>query len=359
MAAMAIPMRPIDTPDAWRGEDLARSRDWIRPFSAPELDELHGALGVVTRRGLAWRDITRADFPLPRLAPGLAAVGRALEHGRGIALLRGLPVDRYTEEELRRLYWGIGVHLGAPRYQNAQGELIGEVRDEVRVYGAVQELKPAAASEAPTSRYKARSSGPLRFHTDRADVVALLCVRQADSGGLSKVASSVAVHNEMLARRPDLHALLFGDYHRTRQGEEAGGEGSVYALPVWGVRDGRFTSQYSRTFVEAAQRRPDVPRLTAAQDEALDLLADLCEELCHTMALEPGDIQLLNNHVTYHARTAYVDAPDARRDRLLFRLWLSTPESRALPPGFEVLWGSVEPGALRGGIEQPASRSRS
>jgi Taurine catabolism dioxygenase TauD, TfdA family len=350
---ITIPARPIDTPDAWRGDDLARSTDWIRSFSPAELDELHGALGVVRRRGLAWRDITRDDFPLARLSRELAAVARELEHGRGVVLLRGLPVERYTEDELRQLYWGLGVHLGTPRHQNAQGELIGEVRDEVRVYGTVQELKPAATGEAPTSRYKARSSGPLRFHTDRVDVVALLCVRQAVSGGLSKVVSSVAVHNEMLARRPDLHGLLFGDYHRTRQGEEAGGEGSVYALPVWGVRDGRFTSQYSRTFVEAAQRRPDVPRLSAAQDEALDLLAELCEELCYEMTLEAGDIQLLNNHVTYHARTAYVDDPGAKRDRLLFRLWLSMPESRALPEGFEVLWGRIEAGALRGGIEQP------
>ena len=114
-------------------------------------------------------------------------MGQGLEHGRGVVLLRGLPVERYSEDDLRRLYWGLGTHLGTARYQNAQGELIGEVRDEVRAYGAVQEIKPAAAGEAPTSRYKARSSGPLRFHTDRVDVVALLCVRAAASGGTSKV----------------------------------------------------------------------------------------------------------------------------------------------------------------------------
>jgi hypothetical protein len=61
----------------------------------------------------------------------------------------------------------------------------------------------------------------------------------------------------------------------------------------------------------------------------------------------------VNNHVTYHARTAYVDDASAGRARLLFRLWLSAPNSRALPEGFEVLWGSEEPRALRGGIEQP------
>jgi hypothetical protein len=345
---------PITSPAAWHGQDLARATDWVRPFTPAELAELDGALRTVRRRGLAWRDITRADFSLPTFAAELARVGHELEHGRGVVLLRGLPVERYTEEELRQLYWGIGVHLGTPRYQNAHGELIGEVRDELKRYGEVrQPAVPASAPGEPvTSRYKARSSGPLRFHTDRCDVVALLCVRKARAGGISKVVSSLAVRNAILARRPDLHALLRQDYHRTREGEEAGGERSVYAMPVFGLRDGLFTSQYSRTFVEAAQRVAGVPPMRAAQDAALDLLAEVAQELCYEMTLEPGDIQLLNNHVIYHGRTAYEDADGADGDRLLFRLWLSTPNSRPLPEGFEVLWGSIEPGAPRGGIAQ-------
>ena len=347
--------QPILDPAAWHGGELARSTEWIRPFREAELRGLDAALRAVERRAVAWRDITRDDVPLPELSQTLAEVSRELEHGRGLTLLRGLPVDCYSEEQLRRLYWGIGAHLGTARYQNAHGELLGEVRDEVRRYGGVIEpAVPRRDGETPTSRYKARSSGPLRFHTDRVDVVGLLCVRPAKAGGISKVVSSVAVHNEILARRPDLHALLCQDYYRSRQGEEVGGERAYYALPVFGVWDGRFTSQYSRTFVEAAQRIPEVPRLTPAQDEALDLLALVAEELCFEIALEPGDIQLLNNHVIYHARTAYEDDTVADRDRLLLRLWLSVPNSRPLPPGFEVLWGAIEPGALRGGIVQPS-----
>ena len=341
---------PIIGPEAWRAEDLAGTTDWIRPFSVSALRELEVAVRAAQARGLAWRDVTRDDFPLPTFGSELASVARELEDGRGVVLLRGLPVQRYTEAELRYLFWGLGTHLGTPRPQNAHAEMIGEVRDEVRAYGAVRESVERDGSK--TSRAKARSSGPLRFHTDRADVVGLLCVRGAKRGGTSKIVSSVSVSNEILARRPDLHALLWRDYHRSRQGEELGGERRHYALPVFAARDGRFTSQYSRTFVEAAQLIPDVPRLTPAQDEALDMLADVAEELSYEMTLEPGDIQLLNNHVIYHARTAYDDDPAPGRDRLLLRLWLSMPNSRALPPGFEVLWGSVEPGALRGGIGQ-------
>jgi hypothetical protein len=153
-----------------------------------------------------------------------------------------------------------------------------------------------------------------------------------------------------MRRRPDLLKILYENYYHSRQGEEAPGEGPWYAKPVFGMRDGQFTSQYSRSFVESAQRFPDVPRLTPAQNEALDLLAQVAEELCCHMELEEGDIQILNNHVTYHSRTGYEDYEDPARKRLLFRLWLSTPNNRALPEAERVIWGNTEPGAIRGGV---------
>jgi hypothetical protein len=319
--------------------------------SGAEQDELDAALRAVQRRNLGWRELRREDFPLPRFGRTLAEISEALEHGRGLVLLRRIPVERYSEDELRILYWSLGLHLGTPRYQNAQGELIGDVRDENRLYGEVREIDPARAGERRTSRNKARSAGPLRFHTDRTDVVTLLCVRPALRGGLSKVVSGPAVHNAILERRPDLHALLCAPYYHSREGE-AGGRQRYYAMPIFGMRDGRFTSQYSRTFVENAQGIPGVPPLTAAQNEALDLWAAVCEELCYGMEMRAGDLQLLNNHVVYHARTTYEDDPRPDHDRFLMRLWLSMPNSRALPAGFEALWGSIEPGALRGGITQ-------
>ena len=346
---------PLTGPMVWRGEDLARSTEWIRAVTPAEVDELDAAVRAVQRRGLDWRTLTRSDFAIPRLGRSLAELSTELEHGRGLVLLRRIPVERYREDELRILYWGLGQHLGTPRYQNAQGELIGDVRDENRLYGTVNEIDPARPGEPRTSRNKARSAGPLRFHTDRTDVVTLLCVRPAARGGLSKVVSAPAVHNEILARRPDLHALLCAPYYHSREGE-AGGRKRYYAMPIFGMRAGRFTSQYSRTFVENAQGLPGVPPLTAAQNAALDLWAEVCEELCYGMELQAGDLQLLNNHVVYHARTTYEDDARPGHDRFLMRLWLSMPNSRALPEGFEALWGSIEPGALRGGIAQAQAR---
>ncbi|HET6235766.1 MAG TPA: TauD/TfdA family dioxygenase [Acetobacteraceae bacterium] len=235
------------------------------------------------------------------------------------------------------------------------GEIMGEVRDETR------DAKPTFVESEPgkvvSSRARARSTGPLRFHTDRCDVIALMCVRNGIEGGVSKLACIPTIHNEMLRHRPDLVDLLFHDYWRSRPKDEDGVFAQPYfALPVWGQRDGKITSQYSRTYVEQAQEFPELPRLTDAQNQALDLLAEIAEETCLCSPFEPGDIQLLNNLVIYHGRSAYADDAAAGRARLLIRLWLATPNSRALPDGFETFWDSIEPGALRGGVPQRDSR---
>src|SRR5205814_1500278 len=327
-------MGATTAPAAWLGADLAAATDWIRPVSAAAIAECDAALAGLRRRRLTWPDFGPEDFPLPTFARELAGVLDELENGRGVVLLRGVPVDRDAGEELKNLAWGLGSHLGHIRYQNARGELIGEVRDEIARYGEVREGPAVDAVLGRSSRSKARSSGPLRFHTDRCDVVSLLCVRKARAGGLSRIVSAASVSNTILARRPDLHAALYQDYWRSRQGEEAGGEHKTFAMPVFAVHDGKLTTQYSRTFVEAAQKLPGVPRLSPAQEEALNLHAAVCEELAFTMELQPGDLQLLNNHVIYHSRTAYEDDDGPDRDRLLLRLWLAPPNSRALQPGF-------------------------
>jgi hypothetical protein len=184
-------------------------------------------------------------------------------------------------------------------------------------------------------------------------VVALLCVDQARAGGLSEVASAIAIHNAMLERRPDLLEELYGDIPRSRLGEEKGGEAAYYMLPVFALHDGHFTTHYSRTYVEAGQQVEGVPRMTERQWEALDMLAALGHELGITHSFEPGDIQYLNNHLLYHGRTAYEDEPEGAGHRLLYRSWISMDNSRPLPQSHAVLFGATAAGAVRGGIRQP------
>jgi hypothetical protein len=348
-------MRPriLKGPFAWSGDALSRSGHWIYELTATDISEIDVALGIASERGIAWVDLGRENFPLPALGPKLAAIGEELEEGSGIALLRGFPVERYADDALRLAFMGIGLHLGVPVYQNASGERMRAIRDEGpdrgERYGEVASGDGAFLS----SRARVASTGELRFHTDRSDLVALLCVRPAKQGGLTRIASSVAVHNAMLARRPDLLECLYQPYPRSRFGEEAQDNDAFYPLPVVGVRDGKFTSHYSRTYIEAAQLNEAAPRLGDSQWEAIDTLAALAEELCIETQFEPGDLQFLNSHVTYHSRSAYEDDPGL--GRLLYRLWLCPPNNRALPEDHEVLWRSVEAGGLRGGIGQSAT----
>ncbi|MEJ2133087.1 MAG: TauD/TfdA family dioxygenase, partial [Gammaproteobacteria bacterium] len=288
-----------------------------------------------------------------------ARVAQELEDGCGMVVLRGLPVERYSRTELELLWMGICSHLGRPVFQNPWGQLLREICDEGP--GAGEHYGQLAAADGNdvflSSRARTASPALLRFHTDRADVVALMCVNQAASGGESRVASSVAVHNEMLARRPDLAKLLYEPMWRSQLGEEEGGAKGSYALPVFGVREGKFTSHYSRTYIEAADLLPNIPNMSPMQWEALDLLHQIAEELCVEMRFEPGDMQFLNSHVTYHARSAYRDDPETGAVRSLLRVWLCSYRNRALPEDHAVLWHNVEADSLRGGIAQSAARS--
>jgi hypothetical protein len=347
--------QPLQGASVWSGAQIRQSRRWIKQFPSAVLAEIDAALLQV--KDLDWRRVNRTNFPLPGAAPFFDDLREELENGSGMVQLRGLDIGRYSETDLRRLWFGLGHHLGTPMYQNRRGEVMRDIRDEGMGAGAQQYGATVDASGQPflSSGARTLTSGALRFHTDRCDVVGLLCVRQAAEGGVSKLASSAKVYNTILVRRPDLHALLCRPIPRSRFGEEAGGEHVAYDLPVFGVRDGKLTSHYSLTYIENAQMIPGVRKLTEAEHEAIRLLMQVAEEECFEMRFAPGDIQLLNNHVIYHSRTAFKDNAAAGQDRMLLRLWLSVPNSRALPEDHAVLWGDIGAGRARGGIAQPAT----
>src|SRR5437764_10337824 len=315
-------IQPISAQCVWHGREMANSPRWRRRLGDAQLAEIDLAVRQARARGLGWQNMTADDFPLPSFSALAEEIRAELEDGSGIVLLQGLDPSPYSLGELSLLYAAISRQIGTFVYSNRAGEIMREIRDvgrdggraAVQRYGALPESEGAFLS----SYARTLSNGALRFHTDRCDVVALFCVRQPARGRLSQLCSSPAVHNAMLERRPDLCAALYQDLWRSRFGEEDATNQSAYPLPVWGVRDGKFTS---------------------------------AEELCFEMSFAPGDIQFVNNHVIYHARSTFED-DDQGHDRLLMRLWLSMPNSRTLPVGHEVLWRAVEAGALRGGIGQ-------
>ncbi len=347
---------PITGANVWHGEDMASSPRWRRRLNAAQLAEIDAALAAARARGRSWEEMSADDFRLPGLAPLFDDIRQELENGSGLLMLQGLDPSRYTPDEAKIVYAGICRQLGMLVFSNRGGEIMREIRDVGRDVGdRYGQLSDAQNGSFLSSYSRTLSNQGLRYHTDRCDVVALFCIRQAMQGGVSKLCSSPAVHNAMLERRPDLCAALHETVWRSRFGEEDEGDTMGYALPVWGVRDGKFTSHYSRTFVEAGQRRPETPRVSVEQWEALDMLSNLADELSFEMSFAPGDIQFVNNHVIYHARTAFEDDAVSGHDRLLLRLWMAMPNSGALPVDHEVLWGNIDAGARRGGIGQTAA----
>ena len=340
-------LAPIDSPAAWRGADLAASDAWRRRLSANEIAALIRA--AEETRAMPCPGFGPQAFRAPELGPLLAWMARQLEQGPGVVRLSGVPVEQLPRETLRRLFWGFCVNLGTPVYQTSAGEVLAEVKDET---GTGKQLDyNSGVGKLISARSVARSTGALRFHSDKCDLLALLCASNAIEGGVSKIVSSVTIHNEMARRRPDLLREFYQPFWRMRPEDEEGDRPDrVFPMPVFArAEDGGFTSQYSRTYINQAQEIPGVPPLTEAQNAAMDLLHEIGEEVCLFAPFEVGDIQFMTQHVTYHGRTAFTDDREAGASRELLRIWLSTPFSRLLPPGHEVQWGDTRPGAVRGG----------
>ncbi len=326
---------------AWYGPALAGVSDWIETFSTAELAEIEAATDGFIERATDIAQLTRGDFPLPGLAPRLARILADLLDGRGFVLMRGLPVARWTMRQRATAFFGLGAHLGRARSQNAKGHVLGHVKD-----------LGLSSSDPEVRIYQTRERQT--YHTDSADLVGLMCLATAQRGGLSALVSSVTLYNEMRRRRPDLAAELFEPVATDRRGEVPAGAKAFFEIPVFNWHAGRLSTIYQRQYIASAQRFADARRLTAAQSEALDLFDELANDpaLHLLMALQPGDIQFVHNHVLLHDRTAFDDWPEPERRRHLLRLWLAPEGARPLPAAYAQRYGSITPGA-RGGVAHP------
>lgn len=336
----AMPLHTIDGPFAWRSVDL-KGVEYIHHLSAGEIAEIDGAIRQARDRGVTLLQLGPQNFPLPHLGKVLAGLrdGPVL-NGKGFFMLRGLPVERYSMEESAYAYLGIGSYIGEPVSQNGKGHILGHVKDLGRAF------------DDPTARIY-QTTHKQTFHTDSVDIVALLCLRTAKSGGYSRIVSSIHIYNEMFRRRPDLAAELFHPFCFDRRGEVPQGKKPWYETPIFNWHEGQLSVFYgNRYYIESAQRFPEVPRLTARQIEALDMFDALANDPDNYLDIEfkPGDIQLVHNHVTLHDRTDYEDWPEPERARHLLRLWLCPQQARPLPPVYADRYGSIEIGH-RGGIK--------
>lgn len=337
----SLPPR-ITAPAAWVGAQIAAGERWVIKLTDSEIAEVEQAVNDSLASGLDLRGVSASEFPLPGLQARLATIRNELLNGLGFAVLRGLPVQRWTAEQSAAACLGIGSHIGNARSQNGKGHLLGHVRDLGR-----------DAVNDPTARIY-QTSERQTFHTDSCDVVSLLCLKTSKSGGESALVSSMTIYNEMLARRPDLLVHLFEPMQTDRRGEVPAGENPWHDVPVVNWYEGFLSVLYARRYIDSARRFDEVPELTAVQKEALDLFDELAEDLDLGLRLsfEPGDMQWVHNHTMLHDRTAFEDWEEPADKRHLLRLWLAVPGARPLPPVYAQRFGSTTIGD-RGGIELP------
>lgn len=308
---------PLKTPlkgaSAWLGKDLRQQEDWQYLLCDAEIGELLAAEEHAEQTGKPMHALTKDDFPLPTLGEHIRQWREEIRHGRGFVLIRGFPVHAWTEAQASVAYWCLGHHFGIPGAQNPEGDLLGHVRDQhtgkdVRYYRTNKAIAP---------------------HCDAADFVGLLCLQKAKSGGLSRIASSVTVYNELLKRKPELVERLYKPIWFDTKGD-----GGIRAFPIapCTYADGELRTFWQSDYYRQAQNISFVPKFSADEQSLIDYYDEIASEpdIYLDMDLEPGDIQLISNHTILHARTEFEDWQDPTRLRHLLRLWISIPEKKTV-----------------------------
>jgi hypothetical protein len=318
--------RPVELerPCEWTAKDVKDPAAWTEQLSEAEVAELEAAVAVAAAKSADFLEIGKDDFPLPTLGPRLKKIEAELVDGRGFVLIRGLPRERWTNDQMCLAYWGIGMHLGRPWPQNAKGHLLGDVTDHGKQPGD------------PTIRGNEIGLIGLDFHCDGSDLVGLMCLQTGATGGLSAVCNSVALHNRLVRERPDLAAELYKPQPFDYRGEQAPGRPGWYLMPVFTAQGGRIFTRLIQGYILASQRHEDAPRLTDKAIEALEWMHDEAESGAYSVIMDfrPGDMQFINNYHVLHGRTPYTDDREAGKIRHLKRLWLETEVLTERPDHF-------------------------
>lgn len=310
------PPTPVDHPGAWRAADFPNLASITLELEQRHLRALDRALRRARATGRDIESLERGDFPLGDFAGDLEGILDEVLHGRGIVLIRGLPVERYSREDVCRIFWGLGTHVGRAVSQSLLGDRLGHVTD--------------VSGENPGERgYRSRRE--LAMHTDSDDVLMMVCLHNALRGGQSRFVSALTIYNEMLATHPELLAPLFRGFRYHWRGEQEEGEEPIttFRVPVFSRCDGVLSCVYLRAFIDMAATDLGMP-LTEIEKAALDTFDALAErsDLQIALDLEPGDTYLANNFTLLHSRTAFEDHADPERRRHLARLWLKAYDAR-------------------------------
>jgi alpha-ketoglutarate-dependent taurine dioxygenase len=319
-----IEMTPISGASAWFGREvgpdhyLVELSDACREQICRAVDEIRGyPLPTIVLRP--------DDFAMPACREQMARVRRILDHGVRFAIVDRLPLAEMDAGEATAIYWLLSSMVSRPVAQKLDGKLIYDVLD------TGQEALPGSGVRPDKTNIE------IRFHNDNAyngtppDYVGLLCLRQAMSGGHSRVLSFHSAYNALLAEHPSCLPRLYQPFWFDRQREFHPGESPVFAAPVF-ENSGELKARFSVHQINSGytmRGEPVDPEGRAALDAMLEIFEE--DQLPVDFDLEPGQIQFVDNRALGHSRTAFIDYPEPDRKRHLVRLWMRDHGRRAYP----------------------------
>lgn len=308
----------IDHPSAWTASSFAGKSDLTLRLGDRRLDAIDRLLRET--RHLRPQQVTRAQFSDPALTPFLAEVFDIIMNGRGIVVVAGVTHERYSEEEFERIFWGFGTHFGHAVVQSPDGDRLGHVR-----------FTPVGPDNPAQRAY--RGNDELVMHVDSQELVGLMCVQKAKAGGASNFVSSIAVHNELLARHADLLPPLYEGYFlATNEAMHTDNPLTDFKVPVFCYVDGRVSCALKGTGIRRAGKLSG--GLPGRLEEAMDAMQAITsrEDMRLNFTLDAGEMALWNNFTVLHARTAFEDYDEPARKRHLLRLWLDIENGRPVIP---------------------------
>jgi hypothetical protein len=326
----------------WEGASVGERYSWVIQLSEYDLDIIQIALQKAKLQSKPLAELTAQDFDFKDLGRRFLSINEDLLNGPGFVVLRGLPVDRWSHDELVWAYWAIGAWFGSTVPQNARADLLGHVIDQ-----------RMDSSNSATRIYQTNRAQP--FHSDSCDIVGLLCLRQAKRGGCSSIASAASIHNKLLDCDRSVLEQLYDEFLCDRYDEIPAGKQAFYPVHIFNRVDEQLVCCGMDPDIRSAQRLGVVRKLSVDQVYALDKFQEIAKSLSLEMMLQPGDIQLVNNLTVVHAREAFDDYSDPAKRRYMVRLWLSSPRGRALPKFLVERWGNLDVGTVRGGIRVPGA----
>jgi hypothetical protein len=325
-----IVTRQIEHPYAWRASDFGSLEEVAVELTTAQRLSLAELGRQVRREGRAWSDLTPDEEALPELAATLSSTRREVYEGRGLVLLRGLPMDELDEDEAAVVAWAVGSHFGRRATQSALGDVLGRVQVDPNLQQAWRGY---------------RSTNRSRFHTDHLDGLALACVRPAGEGGESCVVSAAAIHNVLAAERPDLFPVLYDGFRMAWFGEPPapGEKVSDLDVPVFSWSEGRIVCVLLPSYQKAAAEEMGVP-LPKGFEEACALIHEIAERegMALKFKLQAGDMLVIDNKAVLHGRAAFAEDPGDIGRRLLYRLQFELLPERPSHPGVASYYGGLK-----------------